>query len=97
MKDAAIRTVQPVVVPAQVYTCGTVAGGFIAIFPAFFAGIITMDITNQSGPSVAFGFLVYLVVLVAIMVLIGWNAYAGPDVTRYQIYRDRIEVESASA
>src|SRR4051794_12292782 len=36
MKDAPLRTVQPVVVPAQLYTCGTLASGFIALFPAFF-------------------------------------------------------------
>jgi uncharacterized membrane protein YdbT with pleckstrin-like domain len=93
MKDTPIRTVQPVVVPGQLYTWGTLVSGFLALFPAFFAGIITMGITNNPGPSLAFGLLVYLAVLVAIMALIGWMVYSGPGMTTYRIYRDRIEVE----
>lgn len=93
MKDAPLRTVQPVVVPAQLYTWGTLFSGFIAIFPAFFVGTFTMAITNKSGPTLAFGFLVYLIVFVVIMALIGWKVYSGPGVTAYRIYRDRIEVE----
>jgi hypothetical protein len=73
MKDTPLRTIQPVVVPAQLYTCGTLFSGFVALFPAFFAGIITMAITDRSGPSLAFGLLVYLAVLVAMMAMIGWT------------------------
>ena len=93
MKDAPLRTVQPVVVPAQLYTCGTLASGFIALFPGFLAGLITMAITNKLAPSLTFGLLAYLIVFAALMALFGWRAYSGPDVTTYRIYRDRIEVE----
>jgi uncharacterized membrane protein YdbT with pleckstrin-like domain len=93
MKDTPLRTVQPVVVPAQLYACGTIVGGFVALFPAFFAGIITMAITEKPGPSLAFGLLVYLSVFVVIMALSGWRVYSVPGVTSYRIYRDRIEIE----
>jgi uncharacterized membrane protein YdbT with pleckstrin-like domain len=93
MKDAPLRTVQPVVVPAQLYTCGTLASGFIALFPAFFAGLITMAITNKPTSSLTFGLLAYLVFFALLMALIGWKVYSGPGVTTYRIYRDRIEVE----
>src|SRR5262249_53010590 len=85
--------VQPVVVPGQLYTWGTLISGFIAWFSAFFAGLITMAITNNSGVSFTFGLLVFLAVVVAVMALIGWKVYSGPGVTTYRIYRDRIEVE----
>jgi uncharacterized membrane protein YdbT with pleckstrin-like domain len=52
-----------------------------------------MAITNNSGLSFAFGLLVFLAVLLAIMALVGWKVYSGPGVTTYRIYRDRIEVE----
>src|SRR4051812_43508139 len=93
MKDTPLRTVQPVVVPGQLYTWGTFISGFFALFPAVFAGLITMAITDSPGPSLVFGLLVYLIVLVVIMALIGWKVYSGPGVTTYRIYRDRIEVE----
>jgi uncharacterized membrane protein YdbT with pleckstrin-like domain len=93
MKDAPFRTVQPVVVPAQLFTCGTIASGFIALFPAFFAGIITVVITNKPGPSLAISLLVYLSVFVTVMALSAWRVYSAPGVTAYRIYRDRIEIE----
>jgi uncharacterized membrane protein YdbT with pleckstrin-like domain len=93
MKDTPLRTVQPVVVPAQFYTCGTIASGVIAVFPAFFAGIIAMAVTAKPGPSLTVGLLAYLIVFASLMALIGWRAYAGPVVTTYRIYRDRVEVE----
>jgi uncharacterized membrane protein YdbT with pleckstrin-like domain len=93
MKDTPLRTVQPVVVPGQFYTWGTLISGFFALFPAFFAGIITMAITNNPGLTFAVGLLVYLAVFVAIMALIGWKVYSGPGVTTYRIYQGRIEVE----
>jgi uncharacterized membrane protein YdbT with pleckstrin-like domain len=93
MKDTSLRTIQPVVVPAQLYIWGTLVGGIFAILPAFFAGLIIMENTNNSGPSLAFGLLVYMAVFIAIMALIGWTVYSGPGVTTYRIYRDRIEVE----
>jgi uncharacterized membrane protein YdbT with pleckstrin-like domain len=93
MKEVPLRTVQPVVVPAQFYTCGTIGSGIFAVFPAFFAGLIGMAITDKPGPSLAVGLLAYLIVFACLMVSFGWGAYARPDVTTYRIYRDRIEVE----
>jgi hypothetical protein len=86
MKVAPLRTVQPVVVPAQLYTCGTLASGVFALFSAFFAGLITMAITDKPGPSIAFGLLVYLILFALLMALIGWTVYSGPGVTAYRIY-----------
>jgi membrane protein YdbS with pleckstrin-like domain len=93
MKDDPLRTVQPVVVPAQLYTWGTVASGFFALFPAYFAGLITMAITRIPGPSIGLGIVTYLIAFALFMVLIGWRAFSGPGVTTYRIYRDRIESE----
>jgi hypothetical protein len=61
MKDDPLQTVQPVVVPAQLYTCGTAASGFFALIPAFFAGLITMAITERPGPSIVLGIVIYLI------------------------------------
>jgi hypothetical protein len=47
MKDTPLRTVQPVVVPAQLYTWGTLVSGFIAIFPAFCAGLISLALDKS--------------------------------------------------
>jgi uncharacterized membrane protein YdbT with pleckstrin-like domain len=93
MKEDPLRTVQPVVVPAQFYTCGTIGSGIFAVFPAFFTGLIGMAITDKPGPSLAVGLVAYLVVFACLMVLFGWRAYASPDVTTYRIHRDRIEIE----
>ena len=93
MKDEPLRTVQPVVVPAQLYTFGTFVSGFLALVPAFFASAITMAITKMSGPSTALGILTYLGSFALLMALIGWRAFSGPGVTTYRIYRDRIESE----
>jgi len=93
MKDEPLRTVQPVVVPAQLYTFGTFISGFLALVPAFFASAITMAITKMSGTSTALGITIYLIAFPLLMALIGWRAFAGPGVTTYRIYRDRIESE----
>jgi membrane protein YdbS with pleckstrin-like domain len=93
MKDDPLRTVQPVVVPAQLYTCGTAASGFFALIPAFFAGLITMAITERPGPSIVLGIVIYLISFALVMALIGWRAFSAPGVTTYRIYRDRIESE----
>ncbi len=93
MKDTPLRTVQPVVVPAQVYTCRTIATALIALFPAFFASLISMAITGKPEPDLSVGLLTYLVVFASLMTVFRWRAYASPDVTAYRIYRDRIEVE----
>jgi uncharacterized membrane protein YdbT with pleckstrin-like domain len=93
MKDTPIRTVRPVVVPAQFYTCGTIGSGIIALLPAFFAGLIGAAIADKPGPGIAVGLLAYLVVFACLMALFGWRAYASPDATTYRIYRDRIEIE----
>jgi uncharacterized membrane protein YdbT with pleckstrin-like domain len=93
MKDEPLRTVLPVVVPAQLYTCGTVVSGFFALFPAFFAGLITMAITERPGPSIGCGITIFLIAFALFLSLMAWRAYSGPGVTIYRIYRDRIESE----
>src|SRR4051794_13945393 len=93
MKESPLRTVQPIVVPAQLYTCGTVASGILALFPAFFAGLLSQGIIENPKLGFAIGFAVFLIFLALFMTLIGWRAYSGPRVTTYRIYRDRIEVE----
>jgi uncharacterized membrane protein YdbT with pleckstrin-like domain len=89
MKDDPLRTVQPVVVPAQLYTWGTVASGFSALFPASF----TMAITERLRPSIGLGIVTYLIFFALFLSLITWNVYSGTGVTTYRIYRDRIESE----
>jgi hypothetical protein len=93
MTDAPLLTIQPIVVPAQFFSCGTIASGFLAVFPAFFAGLIAGAISDRSEPIIGVGLLAYVIFFALFLSLMGWRAYSGPGVTIYRIYRDRIESE----
>jgi hypothetical protein len=93
MADAPLLTIQPIVVPAQFFTCWTIASGFLAVFPAFFAGLIAGAISDRSEPNIGVGLLAYVIFFALFLSLMGWRAYSGPEVMIYRIYRDRIESE----
>lgn len=93
MTKAPIRTIRPVVVPAQFLLWGPIICGFGALFPGFFAFVISNIVSPSFQPRLGFGIATYLLFFVLFLVLFGMKTFSAPNRTIYAIYPDRIEME----
>lgn len=93
MNDKAIRVIKPVVVPAQYLILAPLISCFVALFPGFFAFVISNMILRQFDPVFQYGLVVYVVAFVVCMVLIGFRTFNEPSWTTYTVFPDRLEYE----
>jgi uncharacterized membrane protein YdbT with pleckstrin-like domain len=104
MSEKPLQVIQPVPVPAQFLVQGTLLSAFLAIFPAFFAFVLSNMIAGFrafQGPGppgpfslvLTYGVGVYFISFLGIMVLLALKFLVEPTRTTYAIYPDRIEYD----
>lgn len=99
MSEKAIREIKPVVIPIQYFVWGTLAAGFISLFPGFFVFIISNIIQGATGrhsfdgPVFIYGATAYILSFVLSMFLIYLKTFREPLRTTYTIFENRIEYD----
>lgn len=93
--DAPIRVIRPVAVPAHFLVAGPLFAGFLAIFPAFFAFLLSNMIAGgfdpTSGPITGPAGVVYGLAFATVFGLVALKVFVEPGRTTYAVYPDRIE------
>ena len=86
-----IKRVKPVVIPVQYLIWAPLASAFAALFPAFFAFVVSNIIIRPDEPVATIGIVVYIITFAAVMYLLYLKAFKELQVTTYTIYPDRLE------
>lgn len=97
MESPPVRTIKPVVVPAQFYVFGPLIAGFISFFPGFFAFVVSqiggVSFARGGGPDPTVGLVVFAISFAACMVLLWVKCFKEPERTTYTISPDRVEYD----
>ena len=97
MESTPVRTIKPVVVPAQYFVFGPLIVGFLSIFPGFFAFIVSQiggdSFARGRGPDPTIGLMVFAISFAAGMAVLGVKCFKEPERTTYSIYPDRVEYD----
>lgn len=95
MESTPVRTIKPVVVPAQFFVFGPVIAGFVSIFPGFLAFIVSqiggISFAPGRGPDPTVGLVVFAISFAVWMAVLGVKCFKEPERTTYSIYPDRVE------
>ena len=96
MESTLVRTIKPVVVPAQYFVFGPLIAGFLSIFPGFIAFIVSqiggeLFARTGRGPDPTVGLAVFAISFAVWMAVLGVKCFKEPERTTYSIYPDRVE------
>ena len=97
MESPPVRTIKPVVVPAQFYVFGPLIAGFISFFPGFFAFVVSqiggVSFARGAGPDPTVGLVVFAISFAACLALLWVKCFKEPERTTYTISSDRVEYD----